>query len=192
MGEGRRWSTVDLALLSHEEKPKSWHRQTSWRLLTAIAKRKCKKTWFMVHSFSKSKDLKNIALLHIANVEKLPITSLGCPLILRCKNFQVAHFVLNSDIVCHEAYNLLLKLSQPAFLEDLYAFSYNPKSSKEMSENGWKLIDPISDFGRMGIPNRYWTITDANRNYETRELTLVAVKPVGVQQQLVGDVVQHF
>ncbi|XP_030877735.1 myotubularin-related protein 8-like [Leptonychotes weddellii] len=35
-----------------------------------------------------------------------------------------------------------------------------------MSENGWKLIDPISDFGRMGIPNRYWTITDANRNYE--------------------------
>nr|XP_035924638.1 myotubularin-related protein 8-like [Halichoerus grypus] len=46
-----------------------------------------------------------IALLHIANVEKLPITSLGCPLILHCKNFQVAHFVLNSDIVCHEAYN---------------------------------------------------------------------------------------
>ncbi|XP_032254112.1 myotubularin-related protein 8 [Phoca vitulina] len=53
-----------------------------------------------------------------------------------------------------------------AFLEDLYAFSYNPKSSKKMRENGWKLIDPISDFGRMGIPNRYWTITDANRNYE--------------------------
>ncbi|XP_039706180.1 phosphatidylinositol-3,5-bisphosphate 3-phosphatase MTMR8 isoform X3 [Pteropus medius] len=77
-----------------------------------------------------------IALHHIATVEKLPITSLGCPLILH---------------------------SLP---EDLYAFSYNPKSSKEMRENGWKLIDPMSDFRRMGIPNRYWTITDANRNYE--------------------------
>lgn len=35
-----------------------------------------------------------------------------------------------------------------------------------MRESGWKLIEAISDFGRMGIPNRYWTITDANRNYE--------------------------
>nr|BAG60972.1 unnamed protein product [Homo sapiens] len=107
-----------------------------------------------------------IALHHIATVEKLPITSLGCPLTLRCKNFRVAHFVLDSDLVCHEVYISLLKLSQPALPEDLYAFSYNPKSSKEMRESGWKLIDPISDFGRMGIPNRNWTITDANRNYE--------------------------
>ncbi|XP_073884959.1 phosphatidylinositol-3,5-bisphosphate 3-phosphatase MTMR8 isoform X13 [Macaca fascicularis] len=108
-----------------------------------------------------------IALHHIATVEKLPITSLGCPLTLRCKNFRVAHFVLDSDLVCHEVYISLLKLSQPGALpEDLYAFSYNPKSSKEMRESGWKLIEAISDFGRMGIPNRYWTITDANRNYE--------------------------
>ncbi|KAL4665424.1 hypothetical protein H8957_012441 [Semnopithecus entellus] len=107
-----------------------------------------------------------IALHHIATVEKLPMTSLGCPLTLRCKNFRVAHFVLDSDLVCHEVYISLLKLSQPALPEDLYAFSYNPKSSKEMRESGWKLIEAISDFGRMGIPNRYWTITDANRNYE--------------------------
>ncbi|XP_047620983.1 myotubularin-related protein 8 isoform X4 [Phacochoerus africanus] len=107
-----------------------------------------------------------IALHHIATVERLPITTLGCPLILHCKNFRVAHFVLESDIVCHEIYISLLKLSRPALPEDLYAFSYNPKSSKKMRESGWRLIDPISDFGRMGIPNRYWAITDANRNYE--------------------------
>ncbi|XP_060263402.1 myotubularin-related protein 8 isoform X2 [Ovis aries] len=107
-----------------------------------------------------------IALHHIATVEKLPVTSLGCPLILRCKNFRLAHFVLESDIVCHEVYISLLKLSQPELPEDLYAFSYNPKFSKDMRESGWKLIDQTSDFGRMGIPNRYWTITDANRNYE--------------------------
>ncbi|XP_013846002.1 myotubularin-related protein 8 isoform X2 [Sus scrofa] len=107
-----------------------------------------------------------IALHHIATVERLPITTLGCPLILHCKNFRVAHFVLESDVVCHEIYISLLKLSRPALPEDLYAFSYNPKSSKKMRERGWRLIDPISDFGRMGIPNRYWAITDANRNYE--------------------------
>ncbi|XP_036082601.1 myotubularin-related protein 8 isoform X5 [Rousettus aegyptiacus] len=92
-----------------------------------------------------------IALHHIATVEKLPITSLGCPLILH---------------------------SLP---EDLYAFSYNPKSSKEMRENGWKLIDPMSDFKRMGIPNRYWTITDTNRIYEICSIyppAVVVPKPV--------------
>ncbi|KAM9576872.1 LOW QUALITY PROTEIN: phosphatidylinositol-3,5-bisphosphate 3-phosphatase MTMR8 [Trichechus inunguis] len=109
-----------------------------------------KETWIVLH--------------HIATVEKLPISNLGCPLILHCKNFQAAHFVLDFDIVCHEVYVSLLKLSQPALPEDLHAFSYNPYS-KEMREN-WKLIDPISDFGCMGIPNRYWTITDANRNYD--------------------------
>ncbi|XP_054430196.1 myotubularin-related protein 8 [Pteronotus mesoamericanus] len=103
---------------------------------------------------------------HIASVEKLPITSKGCPLILRCKNFLVAHFILDSDTVCQEVYVSLLKLSQTALPEDLYAFFYNPKSTKEMRENGWKLIDPLSDFGRMGIPNRYWTVTDVNKNYE--------------------------
>ncbi|XP_061266302.1 myotubularin-related protein 8 isoform X2 [Bos javanicus] len=122
-----------------------------------------------------------IALHHIATVEKLPVTSLGCPLILRCKNFRVAHFVLESDIVCHEVYISLLKLSQPELPEDLYAFSYNPKFSKDMRESGWKLIDQTSDFGRMGIPNRYWTITDANRNYEicsTYPLEIVIPKSV--------------
>ncbi|XP_036082606.1 myotubularin-related protein 8 isoform X7 [Rousettus aegyptiacus] len=122
-----------------------------------------------------------IALHHIATVEKLPITSLGCPLILHCKNFRIAHFVLDSDVVCHEVYISLLKLSQPALPEDLYAFSYNPKSSKEMRENGWKLIDPMSDFKRMGIPNRYWTITDTNRIYEICSIyppAVVVPKPV--------------
>ncbi|KAM4819097.1 phosphatidylinositol-3,5-bisphosphate 3-phosphatase MTMR8 isoform 2-T2 [Thomomys bottae] len=107
-----------------------------------------------------------IALHHIATVEKLSSTSMGCPLVLHCKNFRVAHFVLDSDPVCQEVYVSLLKLSKPVSPEDLYAFSYNPKTSKGARENGWKLIDPVSDFERMGIPNRYWTITDANRKYE--------------------------
>ncbi|XP_040323133.1 phosphatidylinositol-3,5-bisphosphate 3-phosphatase MTMR8 [Herpailurus yagouaroundi] len=133
-----------------------------------------------------------IVLHHIANVEKLPITSLGCPLILRCKNFWVAHFVLDSHIVCHDVYNLLLNLSQPALPEDLYAFSYNPKSSKEMKENGWKLIDPISDFGRMGIPNRYWIITEANRNYEKLQAHDEPPKEVCTCSELGNLLSQHL
>ncbi|XP_048192433.1 myotubularin-related protein 8 isoform X2 [Perognathus longimembris pacificus] len=77
-----------------------------------------------------------IPLHHIATVEKLSSTTMGYPLVLHLSP------------------------------EDLYAFSYNPKTSKGARENGWKLIDPVSDFERMGIPNRYWTITDANKNYE--------------------------
>lgn len=50
--------------------------------------------------------------------------------------------------------------------EELYAFSYNPKMSKENREIGWKLIDLKVDYQRMGIPNDYWEITDANKDYE--------------------------
>lgn len=50
--------------------------------------------------------------------------------------------------------------------EDLYAFSYNPKMSKESREIGWKLIDLKVDYQRMGIPNDYWEITDLNKDYE--------------------------
>ena len=50
--------------------------------------------------------------------------------------------------------------------EELYAFSYNPKMSKENRETGWKLIDLKVDYQRMGIPNDYWEITDVNKDYE--------------------------
>lgn len=54
----------------------------------------------------------------------------------------------------------------PVRAEDLYAFSYNPKMSKETREIGWKLIDLKVDYQRMGIPNQYWEITDLNKDYE--------------------------
>lgn len=50
--------------------------------------------------------------------------------------------------------------------EELYAFSYNPKMSKENREIGWKLIDLKVDYQRMGIPNDCWEITDVNKYYE--------------------------
>ncbi|XP_074063480.1 phosphatidylinositol-3,5-bisphosphate 3-phosphatase MTMR8 isoform X2 [Macrotis lagotis] len=103
---------------------------------------------------------------HIAAVEKLALTSMGHPLILHCKNFRMANFVFGSEWECQEVHCSLLKLSQPVVPEELYAFSYNPKSSKDDREVGWKIIDLKSDYMRMGVPNDYWEITDVNKNYE--------------------------
>ncbi|XP_074864336.1 phosphatidylinositol-3,5-bisphosphate 3-phosphatase MTMR8 isoform X2 [Carettochelys insculpta] len=111
-----------------------------------------KETWILHH--------------HIATVEKLPLTTSGCPLLIHCKNFRVAHFVIGHERDCHEVYTSLLKLSQPVKPEELYAFSYNPKMPKDNREIGWKLIDLKVDYQRMGIPNDYWEITDANKDYE--------------------------
>ncbi|XP_071425507.1 phosphatidylinositol-3,5-bisphosphate 3-phosphatase MTMR8 isoform X2 [Pithys albifrons albifrons] len=111
-----------------------------------------KETWILHH--------------HIASVEKLPLTTAGYPLLIHCKNFHVAHFVIGQERDCHDVFTSLLKLSQPVKPEELYAFSYNPKMSKENREIGWKLIDLKLDYQRMGIPNDYWEITDINMDYE--------------------------
>ncbi|NXS35515.1 MTMR8 protein, partial [Pomatostomus ruficeps] len=111
-----------------------------------------KETWILHH--------------HISSVEKLPLTTAGYPLLIHCKNFHVAHFVLGQERDCHDVFTSLLKLSQPVKPEELYAFSYNPKTSKESREMGWKLIDVKLDYQRMGIPNEGWEITDINKDYE--------------------------
>ncbi|XP_038271344.1 myotubularin-related protein 8 isoform X5 [Dermochelys coriacea] len=111
-----------------------------------------KETWILHH--------------HIATVEKLPLTTSGCPLLIHCKNFRVVHFVIGHERDCHEVYTSLLKLSQPVKPEELYAFSYNPKMPKDNREIGWKLIDLKVDYQRMGIPNDFWEISDANKDYE--------------------------
>ncbi|NXD37392.1 MTMR8 protein, partial [Copsychus sechellarum] len=111
-----------------------------------------KETWILHH--------------HISSVEKLPLTTAGYPLLIHCKNFHVAHFVIGQERDCQDVFTSLLKLSQPVKPEELYAFSYNPKMSQESREMGWKLIDLRLDYQRMGIPNDSWEITDINKDYE--------------------------
>lgn len=54
-------------------------------------------------------------MLHhlIATVEKLPLTAMGCPLHISCKNFHVAHFVISSERDCQNVHQSLVRLSQP-------------------------------------------------------------------------------
>ncbi|KAM6140397.1 LOW QUALITY PROTEIN: phosphatidylinositol-3,5-bisphosphate 3-phosphatase MTMR6 [Pterocles gutturalis] len=102
---------------------------------------------------------------HIAAVEKLPLTTSGCPLVIQCKNFRTVNFVVPRERDCHD-YNSLLQLSRPAKYEELYAFSYNPKQN-ESAVKGWQLIDLAEE--RMGVPNANWQLSDANRDYKICE-----------------------
>ncbi|OCT67441.1 myotubularin-related protein 8 [Xenopus laevis] len=103
---------------------------------------------------------------HISLVEKLALNTTGCPLVIRCKNFRVAHFVIQRERDCHKVYTSLLKLSQPAKYEDLYAFAYNPTPDKADRAVGWKQVALEVEFLRMGIPNEFWTLTDLNKDYK--------------------------
>ncbi|XP_044857790.1 myotubularin-related protein 6 [Mauremys mutica] len=130
-----------------------------------------KETWILHH--------------HIAAVEKLALTTSGCPLVIQCKNFRVVHFIVPRERDCHDIYNSLLQLSKPASYDELYAFSYNPKQNESKRLQGWQLIDLAEEYKRMGVPNSNWQLSDANRNYEIcdsypRELYVprTASKPV--------------
>ncbi|KAM9389061.1 phosphatidylinositol-3,5-bisphosphate 3-phosphatase MTMR6 isoform 4-T4 [Phaethornis superciliosus] len=103
---------------------------------------------------------------HIAAVEKLPLTTSGCPLVIQCKNFRIVHFVVPRERDCHDIYNSLLQLSRTAKYEELYAFSYNPKQNESEQVKGWQLIDLAEEYRRMGVPNANWQLSDANRDYK--------------------------
>ncbi|MEE6472646.1 hypothetical protein FKM82_009677 [Ascaphus truei] len=122
---------------------------------------------------------------HISAVEKLALTTTGCPLVIQCKNFRVVHFIVPRERDCHDIYNSLLQLSKPGRYEDLYAFSYNPKQKESERVVGWQHIDLKAEYQRMGVPNSHWQLSDVNRDYKVcdtypRELyvPVIASKPI--------------
>ncbi|XP_023652230.1 myotubularin-related protein 6 [Paramormyrops kingsleyae] len=124
-----------------------------------------------VESSSGSSNAQEIWILHhhIASVEKLSLTAGGCPLLIQCRNFRVVHFVIPRERDCHDVYSSLLRLLRPAYYEELYAFSYNPKQNDQQREEGWQLIDLNAEFERMGVPCDQWQLTDVNREYKVCE-----------------------
>ncbi|AWP20807.1 Myotubularin-related protein 6 [Scophthalmus maximus] len=133
---------------------------------------------------------------HIASVEKLSLTTTGCPLVIQCRNFRLVHFVVQRERDCHDIYSSLLRLLRPASplvfpllcpvsYEELYAFSYNPKQNDQQREEGWQLIDLGAEFERMGVPCDQWQLTDVNRDYKVCEtyprdlyVPITASKPI--------------
>lgn len=50
-------------------------------------------------------------------------------------------------------------------LDDLYAFSYNPRESQKQCE-GWDMFKLEMEFIRMGIPDStHWKITEINGDF---------------------------
>lgn len=51
--------------------------------------------------------------MHIASVEKLPLSTTGSPLLIRCKTFLSVTFVIAKERDSHDVYSTLIKLCQP-------------------------------------------------------------------------------
>uniref|UniRef100_A0A8C9TYT2 Myotubularin related protein 6 n=1 Tax=Scleropages formosus TaxID=113540 RepID=A0A8C9TYT2_SCLFO len=121
-----------------------------------------------VESGTSSSSAQEVWILHhhISSVEKLSLTTSGCPLLIQCRNFRVVHFVVPRERDCHDLYSSLLRLLRPVSFDELYAFSYNPKQNDQQREEGWQLIDLSAEFERMGVPCDQWHWTDVNREYK--------------------------
>ncbi|KAL5012393.1 hypothetical protein ScPMuIL_010944 [Solemya velum] len=103
--------------------------------------------------------------MHIGSIEKLPITTAGSPILLRCKNFMCITFVIPKERDCHDVYVALQELSKPGDIEKLYAFHFT--MTDEMPKSyGWDMYDTQTEYLRMGVPNELWILTNLNREYE--------------------------
>ncbi|XP_072352954.1 myotubularin-related protein 7b isoform X4 [Scyliorhinus torazame] len=114
-----------------------------------------------------SESRKETWILHsqICAVEKQATTATGCPLLIRCKNFQVIQFIISQERDCHDIYISLIRLSRPVKYEELYCFSFNPKQEKNERGRGWNLTDLKAEYNRMGVPNSLWQVSHVNRDY---------------------------
>ncbi|KAK6494216.1 myotubularin-related protein 7-like [Huso huso] len=114
-----------------------------------------------------SETRKETWILHsqICSVEKQSTSATGCPLLIRCKNYQVIQFIILQERDCHDVYISLMRLSRPEKYEELYCFSFNPNLDKEDQEQAWNFIDLKAEYNRMGVPIQLWYITHLNRDY---------------------------
>lgn len=78
----------------------------------------------------------------------------------------IYYLVLFLCILKPETFSPLHILYLLAKYEELYAFSYNPKQNESEQVKGWQLIDLAEEYKRMGVPNAYWQLSDANRDYK--------------------------
>lgn len=110
-------------------------------------------------------------ILHslISSVEKLPINTIGSPLLMRCKHFLCITFVIPKEKEAFDIYQSLIQLSQPSRIENLYCFQYTASNEFFEQADGWKKFSIEADFKRMGCPNNAWALNTMNQNYKLCE-----------------------
>lgn len=102
--------------------------------------------------------------MHIGSIEKLPLSTTGSPLLIKCKTFLTVTFVIPREKECHDVYQTLLKLSQPATIEALYCFHYICPEVPD-KRDGWLDFNLADDYARMGVPNEQWKLCTLNASY---------------------------
>lgn len=104
--------------------------------------------------------------MHIGSVEKLPLSTTGSPLLIRCKTFLSVTFIISKDSECHDIYTSLIKLHQPMHISKLYCFSYSPGQVNVMKNTGWNYFALENEYKRMSVPNDKWTLCTLNQSYQ--------------------------
>ncbi|XP_061901543.1 myotubularin-related protein 7a [Entelurus aequoreus] len=122
--------------------------------------------------FVESEGMRNETwVLHslVFGVEKHTSTPSGCPLLMRCKNFQVLYFVIPQERECHDVYVSLQRLAQPERYEELYCFSYKPNMDENEKGQEWDFVNLRAEYSRMGLPNSLWKLSSVNRHYKVSD-----------------------
>ncbi|XP_039441156.1 myotubularin-related protein 8 isoform X2 [Culex pipiens pallens] len=107
-----------------------------------------------------------VLYMHIAGVEKLPLSTTGSPLLIRCKTFLSITFVIPKERECHDVYTTLMKLYQPVNIKNLYCFQYTTATKDLPKSAGWDYFKLENEFRRMRAPNDQWAPCVLNQNYE--------------------------
>jgi myotubularin-related protein 6/7/8 len=107
--------------------------------------------------------------MHIANTEKLPLTTTGSPLLIRTKTFLSVTFVIPKERDCHDIYITLQQLSQPSNVEELYCFTYTSPVEEMPKSLGWDFFNLQAEYERQGVPNEQWCLTKLNSDYDLCE-----------------------
>lgn len=104
--------------------------------------------------------------MHIGSIEKLPLTTTGSPLLIRCKTFLFVTFVIPREKECHDVYTTLQKLYQPVHMQNLYCFQYTSSAEDVTKTAGWNYFKLDAEFKRQRVPNDQWTLCNLNTAYE--------------------------
>jgi len=103
--------------------------------------------------------------MHISNVEKLPLTTSGCPVRIQCSNFRVVTFMVNKDRDAQDIYLSLAQLSKPNSMEELYCFQYRAKGELPQP-TGWTFFELSAEFSRQGVPSQHWNLCTLNSEHK--------------------------
>lgn len=104
-----------------------------------------------------------ILLMHVSSVEKLPTSTNGCPLFIKCKHFLHVTFIIPKERDALDVYLSLNQLSQPTKLSDLYCFFYNTPDLDKKS--GWPNFSADSEYARFIGSSKFWVSSDVNNDY---------------------------